>query len=141
MPLHALQCSRCLCKQCANCCKAYTWLYQLMLLDNLSALSLTNCEGCTFTFQEGVLPVLSVCGARLHSLILSNFPGVDIAGESTMFPQFSALTLSSLKRNKEKKEEKEDEKKAEQKEFNSIQIIYIHNKIQICLCVGLSSYI
>lgn len=58
-------------------------LFQLMTFEHLSALSLTNSEGCTFTFQEGVMPVLSVCGPRLHSLILSNFPGVDIAGINT----------------------------------------------------------
>lgn len=52
-----------------------------MVLENVTALSLTNGEGLTLDFQEGVLPLLSACGEKLQNLILANFTEVDIAGE------------------------------------------------------------
>ncbi|KAG8282112.1 hypothetical protein J6590_043657 [Homalodisca vitripennis] len=78
-----------LCPDATNVAISNAWLpnealYKLMLLEHLTALSLTNGEGCTFTFHEGVMPVLSVCGPRLHSLILSNFPGIDISDDTTL---------------------------------------------------------
>lgn len=56
-------------------------LYKLMVMEHLTSISLTNCEGLTLDFQEGVLPLLSVCGQRLQNLILANFTYVDITGK------------------------------------------------------------
>lgn len=53
-----------------------------MVLENLTALALTNGEGLTLDFQEGVLPLLSACGDRLQNLILANFTDVDVASEN-----------------------------------------------------------
>ncbi|XP_054281472.1 uncharacterized protein LOC128999131 isoform X2 [Macrosteles quadrilineatus] len=90
-----------LCPDATNVAISNSWLpneslYKLMVLENLSALSLSNSEGCTFTFQEGVLPVLSVCGNKLHSLILSNFPGIDIAGIGRSCPNLQNLAFSNV---------------------------------------------
>ncbi|XP_046684000.1 uncharacterized protein LOC124369893 [Homalodisca vitripennis] len=90
-----------LCPDATNVAISNAWLpnealYKLMLLEHLTALSLTNGEGCTFTFHEGVMPVLSVCGPRLHSLILSNFPGIDISGVGSSCPNLQNLAFSNV---------------------------------------------
>lgn len=56
-------------------------LYKLMVMEHLTSISLTNSEGLTLDFHEGVLPLLAVCGHRLQNLILTNFTSVDITGE------------------------------------------------------------
>jgi hypothetical protein len=50
-------------------------------MEHLTSLSLTNSEGLTLDFHEGVLPLLAVCGERIQNLILANFTSVDITGE------------------------------------------------------------
>ncbi|ROT82030.1 hypothetical protein C7M84_024818 [Penaeus vannamei] len=57
-------------------------LYKVMRMENLTHLRITNSEGLTLDFHEGVLPVLTVKGHQLHSLLLVNFTTVDVAGES-----------------------------------------------------------
>lgn len=71
-------------------------LYKLMVLENLTALSLTNGEGLTLDFQEGVLPLLSACGERMQNLILVKFTDVDIAAIGRTCPNLQNLALSSI---------------------------------------------
>lgn len=73
-------------------------LYKFMVLENLTALSLTNGEGLTLDFQEGVLPLLSACGERLQNLILANFTEIDIAGIGRTCPGLLNLALSAVGR-------------------------------------------
>lgn len=56
-------------------------LYPAMRLEHLAHLRLTNCDGLTLNFQEGVLPLLTVKGSQLISLLLANFTTVDLAGK------------------------------------------------------------
>ncbi|XP_023711442.1 uncharacterized protein LOC111866586 isoform X3 [Cryptotermes secundus] len=73
-----------------------TALYKLMVMEHLTSLSLTNCEGLTLDFQEGVLPLLAVCGERLQSLILANFTYVDIAGIGRACLDLQNLAFSNI---------------------------------------------
>jgi hypothetical protein len=68
-----------------------TALYKLMVMEHLTSLSLTNCEGLTLDFHEGVLPLLAVCGERLQNLILANFTFVDIAGKLQIYYHYNCL--------------------------------------------------
>lgn len=56
-------------------------LYQTMRLEHLAHLRLTNCDDMTLSFHEGVLPVLTLRGHNLISLLLANFTVVDLVGE------------------------------------------------------------
>uniref|UniRef100_A0A1B6D6M4 F-box domain-containing protein n=1 Tax=Clastoptera arizonana TaxID=38151 RepID=A0A1B6D6M4_9HEMI len=71
-------------------------LYKFMVLEQLNKLSLTNSEGLTFDFHEGVLPLLSACGVRLQSLILANFPVVDILAIGRACPILQNLAFSKV---------------------------------------------
>ncbi|KAK3909480.1 F-box/LRR-repeat protein 2 [Frankliniella fusca] len=71
-------------------------LYKFMVLESLTALSLSNGEGMTLDFQEGVLPLLSACGERLQNLILTNFTEVDLAGIGRTCPRLLNLALSAV---------------------------------------------
>lgn len=75
-----------LCPETRSVTLANAWLpsdalYKLMLFERLTSVSLTNSEGLTLDFHEGVLPLLAVCGQRLQNLILANFTSVDISGK------------------------------------------------------------
>lgn len=56
-------------------------LYKFMVMQNLTSISLTNSEGLSLDFHEGVLPLLTVCGHKLQNLILVNFTSVDVTGK------------------------------------------------------------
>ncbi|XP_076066829.1 uncharacterized protein LOC143040067 isoform X5 [Oratosquilla oratoria] len=53
-------------------------LYKFMALNHLAHLQLTNSEGMALDFLEGVVPLLTVKGHQLVSLLLSNFAFVDV---------------------------------------------------------------
>nr|CAD7604067.1 unnamed protein product [Timema genevievae] len=53
-------------------------LYKLMAMENLTSISITNSEGLTIDFYDGILPLLCACGHHLQNLILANFTAVDI---------------------------------------------------------------
>ncbi|XP_071544657.1 uncharacterized protein [Panulirus ornatus] len=67
-----------------------------MQLEYLTHLRLTNCEALTLNFQEGVLPVLTVKGHQLISLLLANFTSVDVAAIGECCPGLQNLALSGI---------------------------------------------
>ncbi|XP_076066833.1 uncharacterized protein LOC143040068 isoform X2 [Oratosquilla oratoria] len=71
-------------------------LYKFMTLEHLTNLQLTNCDGMTLDFLEGVLPVLTVKGEQLVSLILANFSFVDIGAIGECCPRLQNLALSDV---------------------------------------------
>ncbi|XP_022187260.2 uncharacterized protein LOC111046079 [Nilaparvata lugens] len=71
-------------------------LYKLMVLDKLTTLSLTNCDGLTLDFDVGVLPLLTVCGHQLHSLILTNFTNINIPDIGKACPVIHNIAFSSV---------------------------------------------
>jgi hypothetical protein len=84
--IQSLEAAARLCPETRTVTLANAWLpsealYKLMVMEHLTSLSLTNSEGLTLDFHEGVLPLLAACGERLQNLILANFTSVDIAGK------------------------------------------------------------
>lgn len=71
-------------------------LYKVMRMENLTHLRITNSEGLTLDFHEGVLPVLTVKGHQLHSLLLVNFTTVDVAAIGECCPRLQNLALSNI---------------------------------------------
>ncbi|KAK3873252.1 hypothetical protein Pcinc_021725 [Petrolisthes cinctipes] len=71
-------------------------LYPAMRLEHLAHLRLTNCDGLTLNFQEGVLPLLTVKGSQLISLLLANFTSVDLAAIGECCPRLQNLALSAI---------------------------------------------
>ncbi|XP_063602027.1 uncharacterized protein LOC134778128 isoform X5 [Penaeus indicus] len=71
-------------------------LYKIMRMENLTHLRITNSEGLTLDFHEGVLPVLTVKGHQLHSLLLVNFTTVDVAAIGECCPRLQNLALSNI---------------------------------------------
>ncbi|KAK7065879.1 hypothetical protein SK128_011448, partial [Halocaridina rubra] len=71
-------------------------LYKVMVLDHLTHLRITNNEALTLNFQEGILPILTVKGHQLLSLLLANFPSVDIAAIGECCPRLQNLALSNI---------------------------------------------
>ncbi|KAK7793601.1 hypothetical protein R5R35_011115 [Gryllus longicercus] len=80
----------------ANAWLASEDLYKFMLFERLSSLSLTNSEGLTLDFHDGVLPVLATCGPRLLNLILANFTSVDIAGIGRSCKKLRNIAMSNI---------------------------------------------
>ncbi|XP_053627101.1 F-box/LRR-repeat protein 20-like isoform X2 [Cherax quadricarinatus] len=71
-------------------------LYKVMMMEHLTHLRITNCEAFTLNFQEGILPVLTVKGHQLLSLLLTNFTNVDIAAIGECCPRLQNLALSAI---------------------------------------------
>ncbi|XP_042226079.1 uncharacterized protein LOC121869048 isoform X1 [Homarus americanus] len=71
-------------------------LYKVMMMEHLTHLRITNSEGLTLDFQEGVLPVLTVKGHQLLSLLLANFASVDVAAIGECCPRLQNLALSAV---------------------------------------------
>ncbi|XP_045121231.1 uncharacterized protein LOC123510292 [Portunus trituberculatus] len=71
-------------------------LYQTMRLEHLAHLRLTNCEGLTLSFHEGVLPVLTLRGHGLISLLLANFTVVDLIAIGESCPRLQNLAFSDI---------------------------------------------
>ncbi|XP_064110913.1 uncharacterized protein LOC135218494 isoform X3 [Macrobrachium nipponense] len=71
-------------------------LYKAMVLENLAHLRITNGEGLTLNFHEGVLPVLTVKGHQLQSLLLANFTSIDIAVIGECCPRLQNLAVSNI---------------------------------------------
>ena len=67
-----------------------------MRLEHLAHLRLTNCDGLTLNFHEGVLPVLTLRGHGLVSLLLANFTVVDLVGELSQLCSISDSLLIFL---------------------------------------------
>ena len=55
-----------------------TGLYSVMNCRNLQRLHLSNTDLLRLDFDEGLSPVLSLCGCNLTSLILDRFKHLDI---------------------------------------------------------------
>ena len=53
-------------------------LYSVMNCQNLQHLHLSNTDLMRIDFDEGLSPVLSVCGSNLTTLILDRFKHLDI---------------------------------------------------------------
>ncbi|KAG0714017.1 hypothetical protein GWK47_001705 [Chionoecetes opilio] len=71
-------------------------LYQTMRLEHLAHLRLTNCDGLSLNFHEGVLPVLTLRGHGLISLLLANFTVVDLTAIGECCPRLQNLALSGV---------------------------------------------
>nr|CAD7410430.1 unnamed protein product [Timema cristinae] len=71
-------------------------LYKLMAMENLTSISITNSEGLTIDFYDGILPLLCACGHHLQNLILANFTAVDITGLGKACPELKNLALSNV---------------------------------------------
>ncbi|XP_050715630.1 uncharacterized protein LOC126998204 isoform X2 [Eriocheir sinensis] len=71
-------------------------LYQTMRLENLAHLRLTNCDDLTLSFHEGVLPVLTLRGHNLISLLLANFTVVDLVAIADCCPKLQNLAFSNI---------------------------------------------
>ncbi|XP_066995283.1 uncharacterized protein [Anabrus simplex] len=99
--IQGLEAATRLCPDATTIALANAWLpsealYKLMLFNKLTSLSLTNSEGLTLDFYDGVLPLLSVCGEHLQNLILANFTTVDIMGIGRACKQIRNLALSNI---------------------------------------------
>ncbi|XP_046406838.1 uncharacterized protein LOC124171656 isoform X3 [Ischnura elegans] len=70
-------------------------LYPLMVLRNLTALSLTAC-GAACDFEAGVLPLLTALGHQLNSLILAKFFSVDVGAIGMACPHLVNFALSDV---------------------------------------------
>ncbi|RXG52998.1 hypothetical protein Avbf_16059 [Armadillidium vulgare] len=64
----------------SNCIISNESLYRIMTLENLCHLRFTNNDNQSIDFYEGILPILTVCGHRLETLLLVKFTMIDIAG-------------------------------------------------------------
>ncbi|XP_075219127.1 uncharacterized protein LOC142323417 isoform X2 [Lycorma delicatula] len=71
-------------------------LYKLMVLDNLTSLSLTNFDNLTIDFETGVLPVLSACGEHIKNLILTNFTYVSVPDIGRTCPKIQNIAFSKV---------------------------------------------
>ncbi|XP_076066825.1 uncharacterized protein LOC143040067 isoform X2 [Oratosquilla oratoria] len=71
-------------------------LYKFMALNHLAHLQLTNSEGMALDFLEGVVPLLTVKGHQLVSLLLSNFAFVDVGAIGECCPRLQNLALSEV---------------------------------------------
>lgn len=71
-------------------------LYKVMLLDHLTHLRITNNEDLSLNFPEGILPVLTLKGHQLLSLLLANFTTVDILAIGECCPRLQNLALSNI---------------------------------------------
>ncbi|XP_069694166.1 uncharacterized protein [Periplaneta americana] len=101
VPMEGLEAATRLCPETRTVTLSNAWLpsealYKLMVLDHLNSISLTNSEGLTLDFHEGVLPLLAVCGQRLQNLILANFTSVDVSGIGQACPVLRNLAFSSI---------------------------------------------
>ena len=86
VPIQGLDAAARLCPETRSVTLSNAWLpsaalYKLMTMQHLTSISLTNSEGLSLDFHEGVLPLLTVCGHQLQNLILVNFTSVDITGK------------------------------------------------------------
>lgn len=86
VPIEGLDAATRLCPETSTITLSNAWLpsaalYKLMVMQHLTSISLTNSEGLSLDFHEGVLPLLTVCGHQLQNLILVNFTSVDITGK------------------------------------------------------------
>lgn len=52
--------------------------YKFMQFENLRSLTISNAEGMTIDYEEGVLPILQVIGSSLENIILNKFASVDL---------------------------------------------------------------
>ncbi|XP_076066570.1 uncharacterized protein LOC143039963 isoform X4 [Oratosquilla oratoria] len=71
-------------------------LYKFMALDHLAHLQLTNTDGMVLDFLDGVVPLLTVKGHQLLSLLLSNFAFVDVGAIGECCPRLRNLALSEV---------------------------------------------
>jgi hypothetical protein len=86
VPIQGLDAAMRLCPETCTVTLSNAWLpsaalYKLMVMQHLTSISLTNSDGLSLDFHEGVLPLLTVCGHKLQNLILVNFTSVDITGK------------------------------------------------------------
>ena len=56
-------------------------LYKFMQFEHLKTLTIVNNDGMTLDFDEGILPLLQICGPQLDNLILNKFPTVNLIRE------------------------------------------------------------
>lgn len=101
VPIQSLETAARLCPETRTVTLSNAWLpsealYKLMMMEHLTSLSLTNSEGLTLDFHEGVLPLLAVCGEKLQNLILANFTFVDIAGIGRTCLDLQNLAFSNI---------------------------------------------
>ena len=71
-------------------------LYSFMSCQHLQDLHITNTDLFLVDFDEGVAPVLSVCGHSLVSLSLDKFKHVDIGFIGTHCPKLKFLALEHI---------------------------------------------
>lgn len=71
-------------------------LYSLMNCVHLTSLNIANTDLFLVDFDEGIVPVLTVCGHHLQSLILDRFKHIDISVIGMMCPKLSKLSLSHI---------------------------------------------
>lgn len=101
VPMQGLDAATRLCPETCTVTLSNAWLpsaalYKLMVMQHLTSISLTNSEGLSLDFHEGVLPLLTVCGHQLQNLILVNFTSVDITGIGRACPDLYNLAFSSI---------------------------------------------
>jgi hypothetical protein len=61
-------------------------LYKFMRFEKLRTLTIVNSDGLTLDYDEGVLPLLQICGPILENLILNKFKSVDLISKHGFGP-------------------------------------------------------
>lgn len=57
-------------------------LYKFMLFERLRSLTIVNSGGVTVDYDEGILPLLQICGPKLENLILTKFKSIELISKS-----------------------------------------------------------
>ena len=71
-------------------------VYSLMNCVHLTSLHIANTDMFLVDFDEGIVPVLTICGHNLQSLILDRFKHVDISFIGKTCPKINKLSLSHI---------------------------------------------
>ncbi|KAL7645807.1 UNVERIFIED_CONTAM: hypothetical protein RMT77_002704 [Armadillidium vulgare] len=80
----------------SNCIISNESLYRIMTLESLSQLRFTNNDNQSIDFYEGILPILTVCGHRLETLLLVKFTMIDIAAIGECCPNLRNFAMSNI---------------------------------------------
>jgi len=66
-------------------------LYKFMAFEKLRTLTIANSDGLAVDFDEGVLPLLQICGPNLENLILTKFKSIDLSSKALRIPYMTIL--------------------------------------------------
>ncbi|CAL4074807.1 unnamed protein product [Meganyctiphanes norvegica] len=80
----------------SNACLDNDLLLKVMAFENLTHLRLTNSDNLTMDFHEGVLPILTIKGHQLLTLLLVKFTSIDVAAIGECCPRLENIALDLI---------------------------------------------